>query len=730
MYPSVRSSLSPVLAALLCALLPAVAAAQDAADAMFVTVPNPLTSDAVTRIKNQITARVNSENAQRRVATVVFDFNPDDKPALTPDFGECSNLAEFIGAQKAITTIAFVHAPVTGHTVLPVLACTEVVMGKSGVIGPIVVEGVAGLKDYQKGAYRERFHDPDRSRWPLVQKMFDAEVKLVRGGKREGKGTLFADARDANALAQLSGPEPVKGVTDGQYAAYNLDLAYNVGGVGLAKRKADTRAELASLYSLPPSVTRDDPLQGRTPVAFQWTLKGDVDGAMKESVGRVLRDVRKKKGNVFILILNCGGTDLDAARELAADLIAAQKGDEPLQIIAFIPESAPDAAAVVALGCTEIVMTRPKSEGDGKEADFGNFERYLKSAKPTAIASQKTALRQLAKEQGYPEVLIDGMLDVSTEIVRVRDRTDSRKKQLMTREQFKDAQERKEEWVEDKVVKAPGVPFHPGATLAAEIGLARFTVPTTNVNDVCAIYGVSEAKNPDPGLLDRFAEFLRIPAVTIILVMLGFIGLILELKVPGLTVPGIIAALCFILVFWSQSRFSGEMFVLALLLFIMGLVLVGLEIFVLPGFGACGIFGIICMLGGLGLVTMEKVPENTAGWIGFGVRVSTYMFAMMGAVVFAFLIAKFLPQVPGANRLMLTPPAENTQTAEAVLPGASEALELLGAIGTSTTALRPAGVVRFGDKFVDVVSDGGYIPLGTRVQVVAVEATRIVVKEV
>jgi len=79
---------------------------------------------------------------------------------------------------------------------------------------------------------------------------------------------------------------------------------------------------------------------------------------------------------------------------------------------------------------------------------------------------------------------------------------------------------------------------------------------------------------------------------------------------------------------------------------------------------------------------------------------------------------------------MLTPPTENTQTAEAVLPGASEALELLGAIGTSTTALRPAGVVRFGDKFVDVVSDGGFIPLGTRVQVVAVEGTRIVVKEV
>jgi membrane-bound ClpP family serine protease len=280
------------------------------------------------------------------------------------------------------------------------------------------------------------------------------------------------------------------------------------------------------------------------------------------------------------------------------------------------------------------------------------------------------------------------------------------------------------------VIKPKGVLFHPDATLAAELGLARYTVPTADVADVCEVYGAGEARNPELGWVDKLAEFLRIPAVTIILVMLGFIGLILELKVPGLTVPGIVAALCFILVFWSQSRFSGEMFVLALLLFVLGLALVGIEIFVLPGFGACGIFGIFCMLAGLGLVTLEKVPQDTAGWVGFGVRVSTYLFAMMGAMVFAFLIARFLPQVPGANRLLLSPPADHAHAGETDLPGAGAAAELLGAIGTSSTALRPAGVVRFGDKFVDVVSDGGFIPSGLRVQVIAVEGTRIVVKEV
>jgi membrane-bound serine protease (ClpP class) len=317
----------------------------------------------------------------------------------------------------------------------------------------------------------------------------------------------------------------------------------------------------------------------------------------------------------------------------------------------------------------------------------------------------------------------------SLEVVRARAKDNPRRTRLFTRKELTEPMNA-QDWVEDKVIKAPGVPFTANATLAVELGIARFTVPTKEVTEVTAIYGLKDAKNPDPGWVDRFADFLRIPAVAVILVMVGFIGLILELKVPGLTVPGITAALCFVLVFWSQSRFSGEMFVLALLLFVLGLVLIGLEIFVLPGFGVCGICGILFLLAGLGLVTMEKVPDSTAEWVTFGTRTSYYLFAMIGALVFAFLIAKFLPQMPGANRLMLAPPPDAPASTAPELPGASEAAELLGAIGTTTTALRPAGVVRFGDKFVDVVSDGGFIPTGTRVQVIAVEGTRIVVKEV
>lgn len=696
--------------------------AQDGADALFLTVANPISSDAVARVRNQIAARVN--DPVRRVSTVVFDFNPDGKPAHSTDPGAAYDLAEVIGGHKGLTTVAFVRAPVTGHTVLPVLACKEVVMAKAGTIGPVVGEGVAPLKKPIQDLYRSTFNRDDR--WPVVQKMFDPGVKLVRGPARAGGGVLYVDARDAEAVQKVAGnAASVPGVPDAQLASYGPEAAR---AVELAKGRAESQRELAELYGLPP--LRPDPLMGRTPDAYAWTLKGDVDGAMRESITRVIRDVRKKKGNVLVLVLTCDGTDLDEARNLADELVKAQTGDDAVQIIGFIPERASDAAAVVALGCSEVVMTKPKdANGEAKEAEFGNLDRFLKTAKASTVDATHKSVRELAEQQGHPAVLVDAMFDRGLELVRARAKDNPRRTRLLTRKELTDPQTAKD-WVEDKVIKAPGVPFTANATLALELGIARFTVPAKDVSEVTAVYGLKEAKNPDPGWVDRFADILRTPAVAVILVMIGFIGLILELKVPGLTVPGITAALCFVLVFWSQSRFSGEMFVLALLLFILGLVLLGVEIFVLPGFGVCGISGILFLLAGLGLVTMEKVPDSTTEWVAFGTRTSYYLFAMLGALVFAFLIAKFLPQVPGANRLMLAPPPDAPASTAPELPGASEAAELLGAIGTTTTALRPAGVVRFGDKFVDVVSDGGFIPTGTRVQVVAVEGTRIVVKEV
>jgi membrane-bound ClpP family serine protease len=717
--------------------------AQQQVDGMRVIVPNPITTDAVKAIEADITPRI-AQNSARHVSTLVFDFNPDGKPAQTASLGACLDLQTLIQRVQqnhGVNTVAYVHNKVSGHTVLPALACRELVMSKNAEIGQVAADAVDPLDDRKKGFYTDAPPADRRSvLGPVIRKMFDPDVKLMKGISKKTGAREFADARDPQAMQNLAGAVPVSGTQDGQVALYNSQTALDL---GLCQATVKDLEDLAGRYDLPPAAIIVDPLGGRTPDVYRWVLKGDIDAATRDSLTRVIRDVRRKQGNVLILVINAGGKDLDTARAIADDLRAAQTGEDAIKIVAFIPTSAPAAGTVVALGCSEIVMYRPGADagGEAKEAEIGDFSSYLKGAKPADINAALISIRELAEQQHYPAILIDGMFDKAgtIEIVRANKRTTANRKHLMTREQFDRENESAKQaapaggtpdlWIQDKVIKPKGQPLKLNATLAAEVGLARTLVEGTDAKAVSTTYGWNEPKDPDPGWLDKFAEFLRMPVVTVLIVVIGFTGLILELKVPGLTVPGIIAALCFILVFWAHSKFSGQTFVLALLLFLLGLVLVGLEIFVLPGFGACGIFGILCMLAGLGLVTLDKIPQTPAEWSNLGVRVSQYLFAMMGAMALAFTIAKFLPKLPGANRLVLDAPQQTGSPADA-LPGAGEAAELLGAIGTTSTPLRPAGVVKFGDKFVDVVSDGGFIPAGTRVQVIQVEGTRIVVKEV
>ena len=118
-------------------------------------------------------------------------------------------------------------------------------------------------------------------------------------------------------------------------------------------------------------------------------------------------------------------------------------------------------------------------------------------------------------------------------------------------------------------------------------------------------------------------------------------------------------------------------------------------------------------------------------WSEFGLRLSPFGISMLGSLLGVFIIVRYLPHIPVLNRLMLRPSEEGEDALpQPDHPAHVELQALLGAIGVAATPLRPAGKTRFGDQFVDVVAEGGYVLPGTRVQVIEIEGNRIVVKEV
>jgi membrane-bound serine protease (ClpP class) len=351
------------------------------------------------------------------------------------------------------------------------------------------------------------------------------------------------------------------------------------------------------------------------------------------------------------------------------------------------------------------------------------------------LAAIRLSLRKLLEDRNYDPLIADGLLDIDCEIYQVRNRKVAVEHRLMSGDELAaDQKSADPKWQVENQIKHRGQPLVLNGRLAKELHVARQLTKGRDVAEVYSEYGIEsgQIKEITPDWLDQIAEFLRSPPVRFFLVMIGITCLILELKIPGATAPGVIAAICFVLFFWAQSHLNGQIFILAILLFVLGLILIGIEIFVMPGFGFVGIAGILLLVVGLGLATVERMPHSESDWLDLGAKFTQFGLGIILAGFTAIILARYLPSIPVANRMMLSPPGDRSESGEEppALPGAEQAAALLGAVGTAATTLRPAGMARFGEQYVDVVTEGGFIPAGARLQVIEVEGNRIVVKEV
>jgi membrane-bound ClpP family serine protease len=727
------------VAAYLIASPAAPAVAQEPApgdEGIFLTVPNPITSDATNRLKESIDRAVR----EKRVRKIVFDFNPDGKESGSRDFGPCSDLAEYLSQLPQVMKIAFVHNKTTRHTVLPVLACDELVMSPNASLGEVLPDQVGPVSKRVLQTYAEL---AGRPREALVLKMLDPSV-VVMEGRRNNATWYFDGRRREDAVREgvvAINPQPVlpAGAVANFPAAearrFNLCLRDTV----------ESRQQVAELYQLPPSSLREDPLQGRSPEMWRIEVRGAVNKALDETLRRRLDRATRHGANVLVLQLEASGGSYEVARDLADHLRGLRGPDgQPVLTIAFIPQEAPDTATFLALACSEIVM--------GKDAMLGNFASLLRPAPaqppmrrgqrppppPPQAASPdlvRDSLKQLAQDQGYPPLLVQGLFDQDLEIYRVRSQKGTTDRRFVTKEELDADRQGEQKWVSEGQVKAAGQLLELTAAKAKDYGIARFVVDNPReLKELYAHYGVEpgRVRQAGPDWVDALANFLGDPVVAMFLVIIGVTCLILELKMPGVGVPGIIAALCFVLFFWSQSQMNGQVTLLAVLLFLLGLVLIGIEVFIIPGFGVTGISGLLLVLAGLGLATVDHMPQTSEEWVNFGGTLTTFGIGLIVAAAAAVAAARYLPHIPYASRLVLSPPGEKdgAEDATAAAAAGDSLVSLLGAVGTAATVLRPAGMARFGDAYVDVVTEGGYVPAGARVQVVEIEGNRVVVKEV
>jgi membrane-bound serine protease (ClpP class) len=230
----------------------------------------------------------------------------------------------------------------------------------------------------------------------------------------------------------------------------------------------------------------------------------------------------------------------------------------------------------------------------------------------------------------------------------------------------------------------------------------------------------AEVRHAAPNWAERLVRALTHPVLSSILMTLGIVGIIAEIRTPGFGVPGLVGLTSLALFLWGHwlVRLAGWEEVL---LIVVGLLLLALEIFLVPGFGIAGIVGIAALGGGL-----------TLSVIGAGATVETVVRAagrvalsMIAAVAGSLLLLRLLPRLPYARRLVLETGLD-TSAGYSSAPASDR--RWVGRQGIAAGPLRPAGIAVIDGERVDVVSQGDYLDAGTPIEVVTVEGNRIVVR--
>lgn len=199
--------------------------------------------------------------------------------------------------------------------------------------------------------------------------------------------------------------------------------------------------------------------------------------------------------------------------------------------------------------------------------------------------------------------------------------------------------------------------------------------------------------------------------------MIGIIGLYLEFKTPGFGLPGIIGLGAFVLYFLG-GYIAGLSSIGWGAVFVVGLLLLIVELLLIPGTLITGLVGAAMMLGAIIMALVDWDPTLPAYAVPnvsqFALPLRSLTQALFGALLFVLIIGRYLPETR-LYRRMVSATASGMETEDAL---ASTHHRRVGQTGEVLTALRPGGKVRFGDETLDVISQGEMIEVGATVKII------------
>jgi membrane-bound serine protease (ClpP class) len=437
---------------------------------------------------------------------------------------------------------------------------------------------------------------------------------------------------------------------------------------------AQDPAQDADTVPTPGSVTQVESREG--PV-FRVPVRGVIELGLAPFVERSLREAEEAGAAAVILDMDTPGGRVDAAERIANAL-----SDSPVPTYTYVNRAAISAGALIALATDRIYMRPGGRIGAATPVD-GTGE----TAPEKVVSVMRSTMRSLAEARGLDPAIAEAMVDPEIEI--------------------------------EGVVEA-GRLLTLTSSEAAELGYAE---RVADWNELMAVLGTEglELMDQTANWAERTVRFLTHPVVAPFLLSLGFLGLLVEIKSPGVGLAGAAGVLSLAL-FFGSHLIIGLAGMEGLILFGVGVLLVLVEAIVLPGLGVFGILGGLAIVAGVYMSLLGGIPTGDdytrAGMV--------LTMALALVLVSSWALLRRLPANRRLTRLGIFLGEETAR--ETGYISAVRRDELVGKVGRALTDLRPSGTGIFDDERLDVVSEQEWIEAGSPIRIVASEGYRHVVR--
>ncbi|HEY7993201.1 MAG TPA: NfeD family protein [Candidatus Eremiobacteraceae bacterium] len=402
-------------------------------------------------------------------------------------------------------------------------------------------------------------------------------------------------------------------------------------------------------------------------------VDGTIDAGMAHRIEGAIDQAKSSGAQAVLLRIATNGGSVDDANAIKDALEGAG-----IKTIAFVPDRAWSAGALIALVCDKIVMAPGSSMGATLPIELGPSGETPVDAK--MIAAIRSEMESLAEQHHRDPQIAAGMVDPNVVIPGLKKKGDI-------------------------------------LSLTPAEAMAHHFIDGVSSNDegALAIAGIKDAPVVAyaPTLGEQIAQWASDPLISGLLLSIGFLGLWIELQTRYF-IAGIIAVLAFGL-FFGAHIIAGASTAVIVGLFVLGVLGLLFELHILPGHGVGGI------IGSLLIMTSIVLAFGAAYWLlGVGVMAG----ALVVSIVVFIILLRWLPESALFKRLAFAS-AQSTTEGYVAAPTLSH---LVGRVGTSLSQLRPAGFASIDGQRYEVQTEGDFIPAQTAIRVDHVAGSKIFVK--